>query len=322
MLLALGGNAAAQAPLVKPAPADDLRSVYASSADIAEGRRVAESSCARCHGMNGISAAKGTPHIAGQRAGYVHLQLRAYQKRAKGPMESAVRFLRRCAGCGGGVLRESRAARAAPATVKPVADADPLQIAKQLSASCAGCHGEAGVSSVPGMPSLVGLDPKYFVAAMTAYKTGERKHEMMKNFAAPLAEPALQNLALFYALQKPAWAPTPASGDAAAGKKTAAARGGCHGESGVSSIPGTPSLAGQDAQYLAEATLAYKTARAPRRDDERPPQRSTSARLKIWRRSTPRRSRRRPKCASRSRSPNGPRAAIAAMAPTATASSR
>jgi len=56
MLLALGGNAAAQAPLVKPAPAEDLRSVYASSADIAEGRRVAESSCARCHGMNGISA--------------------------------------------------------------------------------------------------------------------------------------------------------------------------------------------------------------------------------------------------------------------------
>ena len=34
----------------------------------------------------------------------------------------------------------------------------------------------------------------------------------------------------------------------------------------MSSIPGTPSLAGQDAEYLAEATLAYKTgARATRR---------------------------------------------------------
>ena len=266
MLLALGGNAAAQAPLVKPAPAEDLRSVYASSADIAEGRRVAESSCARCHGINGVSAAKGTPHIAGQRAGYIHLQLRAYQKRAKGPMESAVRFLRDDALVAVAAYYASlEPARAAPATVKPVADADPLQVAKQLSASCAGCHGEAGVSSVPGMPSLVGLDPKYFVAAMNAYKTGERKHEMMKNFAAPLAEPALQNLALFYALQKPARAPSPASGDAAAGKKTAAACGGCHGESGVSSIPGTPSLAGQDAQYLAEATLAYKT--GARRDE-------------------------------------------------------
>ena len=266
MMLALGSSAAAQAPLVKPAPADDLRSVYASSADIAEGRRVAESSCARCHGMNGISAAKGTPHIAGQRAGYIHLQLRAYQKRQKGPMESAVRFLRDDALVAVAAYYASlEPARPAPGSVKPVADADPLQPAKQLSASCAGCHGEAGVSSIPGMPSLVGLDPKYFVTAMNAYRSGERKHDMMKNFAAPLAEGAVQSLALFYALQKPARAQTPASGDAAAGKKTAAACGGCHGESGVSSIPGTPSLAGQDAQYLAEATLAYKT--GARRDE-------------------------------------------------------
>ena len=118
---------------------------------------------------------------------------------------------------------------------------------------------------MPGMPSLVGLDPKYFVTAMNAYKSGERKHDMMKSFATPLTEPALQNLALFYALQKPARAQTPASGDAAAGKKAAAACAGCHGESGVSSIPGTPSLAGQDAQYVAAATLAYKD--GTRRDE-------------------------------------------------------
>ena len=69
------------------------------------------------------------------------------------------------------------------------------------------------------MPSLVGLDPKYFIAAMKAYKTGERKHEMMKNFAAPLAEPALQQHRALLRAAEPARAPTPASGDAAAGKK-------------------------------------------------------------------------------------------------------
>jgi cytochrome c553 len=259
-------RAEAQVPGLKPAPGDDLRAVYASSADIAEGRRVAESSCARCHGMNGISTAKGTPHIAGQRAGYIHLQLRAYQKRQKGPMESAVRFLRDDALVAVAAYYASlEPARPAPAAARLPADSDPLALAKRLSASCAGCHGEAGVTSIPGMPSLVGLDPKYFVAAMNAYKSGERKHDMMKSFAAPLADGALQNLALYYALQKPARAQTPASGDAAAGKKAAAACGGCHGESGVSAIPGTPSLAGQDAQYLAEATLAYKT--GARRDE-------------------------------------------------------
>ena len=147
MLLALGGNAAAQAPLVKPAPAEDLRSVYASSADIAEGQRVAESSCARCHGVNGISATKGTPHLAGQRAGYLHLQLRAYQKRAKGPMESAVRFLRDDALVTVAAYYaslEPRAPRPRPSSRSPTRIR--CRSAKQLSASCAGCHGEAGVA--------------------------------------------------------------------------------------------------------------------------------------------------------------------------------
>jgi cytochrome c553 len=267
MLLALG-PAAAQAPRFKPAPGDDLRAVYASSADIAEGRRVAESSCARCHGASGVSTTRGTPHIAGQRAGYLHQQLRAYQKRPRGSsaMEGAVRFLRDDALVNVAAYYASlEPARPVAGAGKPAADADPLAAGKAAAAACAGCHGEAGVSSMPGMPSLVGLDPKYFAAAMNAYKSGERKHDMMKSFAAPLNEAALQNLALFYALQKPARAKTPASGDAAAGKKAAAACAGCHGESGVSSIPGTPSLAGQDAEYLAAATLAYKD--GTRRDE-------------------------------------------------------
>jgi len=257
--------AAAQTPALKPAAADDLRAVYASSADVAEGRRVAESSCARCHGLNGISTAKGTPHIAGQRAGYLHQQLRAYQKRPKGAMESAVRFLRDDALVAVAAYYASLEPARPAAAAKPAADADPLATAKQAAAGCAGCHGETGVSAMPGMPSLIGLEPKYFAAAMSAYKTGERKNDMMKPFAAALSEAAVQNLALFYALQKPSRAQTPAAGDAAAGKKAAAACAGCHGESGVSSIAGTPSLAGQDAQYLVTATLAYKD--GTRRDE-------------------------------------------------------
>ena len=44
----------------------------------------------------------------------------------------------------------------------------------------------------------------------------------------------------------------------AAGKKAASACAGCHGDKGVASDPANPSLAGQDAQYLATATQAYK----------------------------------------------------------------
>ena len=192
LMLALG-PAAAQAPRFKPAPGDDLRAVYASSADVAEGKRVADSSCARCHGANGISTTKGMPHIAGQRAGYLYQQLRAYQKRPRGSsaMEGAVRFLRDDALVNVSAYYASlEPARAAASPAKAAPDSDPLAAARAAAAACSGCHGEAGVTSVPGMPSLVGLDPKYFVAAMNAYKSGERKHDLMKGFAAPLTEPA------------------------------------------------------------------------------------------------------------------------------------
>ena len=67
-----------------------------------------------------------------------------------------------------------------------------------------------------------------------------------------------KNIALYFALQKPAPAKTPAPGDPVAGKAAADACAGCHGEQGVSGAPTTPSLAGQDAEYVAAALRAYK----------------------------------------------------------------
>ena len=73
---------------------------------------------------------------------------------------------------------------------------------------------------------------------------------MMKSTGRALSDADINNIALFYALQKPGKAQTPAAGSQTAGKSAAAACAGCHGEGGVST--GTaPSLAGQDAQYFA-----------------------------------------------------------------------
>ncbi len=244
---------------------DDLRAVFANAADVAEGKRVADASCTRCHGANGISTTKGVPHLAGQRAAYLHLDLRAYQSGARGDkaMDGAVKFLSDDALVKVAAYFASldppqpdASSAAKTASTKP----DPMQAGKAAAAGCAGCHGEAGVSKMPGMPSLVGLDPKYVVAAMQAYKNGQRKNEMMKTMLSAITEPNMNNIALFYALQKPAPTQNPASGDPAAGKTAAAACAGCHGDLGVSGNPATPSLAGQDAQYLATALQAYKDA--------------------------------------------------------------
>src|SRR5947207_2719978 len=83
-LAVVSSSAAAQATRIQAGRTDDLRAAYANAADVAEGKRVAETTCAACHGANGISAIKGIPHLAGQRPGYLYLELKAYQSGARG----------------------------------------------------------------------------------------------------------------------------------------------------------------------------------------------------------------------------------------------
>jgi cytochrome c553 len=261
VLAMCASGVAAQPVQLQPGIANELRAVYVTSVEIAEGARVAQSACARCHGANGISTTKGVPHLAGQRAAYLDLQLRTYRygARPKSAMTGAVRYLSEDALVNVAAYYASlEPPRPAVAPKGTRAPADPVQSGKSAAAGCGGCHGEAGVSSTPGMPSLVGLDPKYFVAAVNAYRGGERKHDMMKSMVAALSVETANDVALYYALQKPARAQTPAPGDAAAGKTAATACSGCHGDQGVSGTPDTPSLAGQDAEYFVAALRAYK----------------------------------------------------------------
>ena len=253
----------AQPATVKAERGDDLRAAFANAADVAEGKRVADASCASCHGASGASTNKGVPHLAGQRPAYLYHELKGYQSDARGEaaMHGAARFLNDDALVKVAAYYASLeapvpavAAGGKPAPVKP----DSIQAGKAAAAACAGCHGDTGISKTPGVPSLVGFDPKYLVAAMNAYKSGQRKNDAMKAVLAASTDSDIADMALFYALQKPGRAQTPASGDQAAGKAAATACSACHGGSGVGTDPATPNLAGQDAQYVAAALRAYK----------------------------------------------------------------
>ncbi len=239
----------------------DFNILYATSKDVAEGKQVADTVCAKCHGALGISKQKGVPHVAGQRPIYMRNEIKAYQvgKRPDKGMTDAVKFMSEDAITKVAAYYASLdPAEPSGGVAKVSTGPNALSAGKATAAGCGGCHGEAGISSTAGMPSLVGLDPKYFIAATNAYKSGQRKHEMMKALVSGLSDADVSNVALFYALQKPGKAETPAPGDATAGKTSATGCVGCHGEGGVSANPATPSLAGQDAQYFVDAMRAYK----------------------------------------------------------------
>jgi cytochrome c553 len=74
---------------------------------------------------------------------------------------------------------------------------------KAKAASCAGCHGLTGMSNNPMYPNLAGQKENYLVKSIKDYRDGKRKDAMMEGMAQGLTDADIENLAAFYAGQKP-----------------------------------------------------------------------------------------------------------------------
>ena len=76
-------------------------------------------------------------------------------------------------------------------------------LVENLHAQCIGCHGIPGYKtafpSVYHVPKIAGQQPGYIIAALKAYKSGERSHPSMRGIAASLTEEHMKQLADFYA---------------------------------------------------------------------------------------------------------------------------
>jgi cytochrome c553 len=133
---------------------------------------------------------------------------------------------------------------------------------------CIGCHGIPGYQSsfpqVHKVPMISGQGGKYVVAALAAYKKGERKHPTMRAIAATLSDQDMADLGAFYekdgasSVKTVSAAPAPSAEVGALLTKGACAS--CHGaDFGKPIDPAYPKLAGQHADYLNVALRAYAT---------------------------------------------------------------
>ena len=150
---------------------------------------------------------------------------------------------------------------------------------EKKAAMCIGCHGipgyQASFPEIYKVPMISGQNAKYIVAALTAYRKGERKHPTMRAIAATLADKDMADLAAHYEQQgkaggvklvstAPAPAPAPAAVPADAPAAAAEVlKGGncvsCHGANLNQPIdPSYPKIAGQHADYLFVALKAYQ----------------------------------------------------------------
>ena len=101
------------------------------------------------------------------------------------------------------VLAQNAPAPAAPAAAPAAATAgDPVK-GREKTQMCEGCHEIPGwrtaYPEVYHVPKIAGQNEPYLVAALKAYRSGDRSHPSMRGITAPLSDEDIANLAAFYA---------------------------------------------------------------------------------------------------------------------------
>ncbi len=142
------------------------------------------------------------------------------------------------------------------------------QGAPEKAASCAACHGAAGISSNPEWPNLAGQHASYTALQLAHFRDGKRKNDLMSAMATGLTDEDIRALGNHFAAQPPvvgtadealvaAGAALYRGGNKATGVPACMA---CHGPRGAGN-PGAayPALSGQHATYTARQLEAYRS---------------------------------------------------------------
>lgn len=129
---------------------------------------------------------------------------------------------------------------------------------RKLAYTCMGCHGiENYKNAYPkySVPKLRGQSAAYVAAALAEYRAGARWHPTMKGLATMLSAQDRADLAAYFQGPQRAEAGAKPVGTP---PKTAETCTACHGQDGVGTLPENPTLAGQHADYLAQALNDYR----------------------------------------------------------------
>mgnify|MGYP001286311698 CR=1 FL=1 len=158
-----------------------------------------------------------------------------------------------------------------------VASAQPpagdVQAGARKVAMCMGCHAipgkRASFPEIHRVPMISGQTKTYLVAALTAYRKGDRRHPTMRGVARSLTDEDIANIAAYYASHGGANPEVPATMAVVPARVAELLNRGacmqCHGANLNSPIdPSFPKIAGQHADYLFVSMRAYRIEGNPR----------------------------------------------------------
>jgi cytochrome c553 len=78
------------------------------------------------------------------------------------------------------------------------AQGDP-QAGREKAQVCASCHGERGISAMPGVPSLAGQTDQFIQWQLVFFRSGRRENPLMSPIAADLTDEDVRNLGAYFA---------------------------------------------------------------------------------------------------------------------------
>jgi cytochrome c553 len=78
------------------------------------------------------------------------------------------------------------------------ASATDVKAGRTKAIMCQTCHGLDGISKIPDAPNIAGQPEPYIIAQLKAFKSGERKNEMMSIVVPNLSDADIENLAAYY----------------------------------------------------------------------------------------------------------------------------
>ncbi len=142
-----------------------------------------------------------------------------------------------------------------------------IQKGQQLAESCAGCHGEKGISQMENFPSLAGQLATYTYKQLRDYADDKRIHTLMNSVAAGLSEQESADLAVWFASLPTAQNEGKTQDlekaevlvERGNGKKIIPPCFTCHGSKGQGEKQDIPALTGQQPEYFVTTLQEYKS---------------------------------------------------------------
>jgi len=151
---------------------------------------------------------------------------------------------------------------AALSNVQMTAQAADIEAGKDAFETCRGCHSAVGSSNAYPtyyVPKIGGQVAAYTVSALKSYQASNRPHRTMMANTFDMSEQKMENIAAYLAQSEGGSKKAIANGgNAANGKKLAAACMACHNDD-TSETATNPRLAGQHANFLEKAMLEYQS---------------------------------------------------------------